>query len=949
MKNIFSFLLLILSFNALSEIDRDKTIKKLLKDEIKMVENVKSKKPKLLYRLLELYSEELNIIKNRENENFLNNFAKGKKKKVDYFVNSIKRYKEVKLFGLDIIKKFPKNKFKADIYYTLALNSRDYGTDDQTEKYLNIALANTKEKDLISNIKSALGDHYYNLKKYDKAIALYSDLTKNHKDEWISKNTFNLAWCYLKTKKNEIALNTMIEAYYLGKQPGLVNIADQALSNLPLFFSVNEKIEDGLNFFTTEVKEPAEYILKMARRSAENGDYAGGLFLINKSKERFTKQSQDLQLLNINVFELDFYTIFKRWKKHKEASIDIVNIFKKLNSKNDLFDEAINKLKEHAGSIQKKIARNQKAGFNEFEGNLTKETIDYFDYLISLDHINKHKYLYFQGETSLSSKLYSSAIRFYKKSVEIALEGKSDQHILDIAQKSIESILYCIERTNDNKIENTRFAYFANTTLFPKTEKSQKIYPRYFALELKERKDEEAIRVLDKYIEHFPKDEKDHRKLFIEIVDFYAANSNTNKLAGTVNQMKKGKLSFDPTYIEKTEVVLGNILFKEFLKLENNSNISQAIEGYLSLFSYEHYPKNIRGRAAYNMAIAYSKISELSKSYEWLQKSFEFLDAKEKAKIVKSSLALSELYFLKQDFNISYRANVFLYNNFCDKSFAERINFYNNSVNVSLYADKYEETLISLESYKQCSIPEQIHIENINKVSNHLILFRRSGELANFSIKYKKFNNIVNNYYDSLVQSYWKSFWDNDEKEMITTINRIDHLKNLKLVTADQLKELKYIQLISDFQTVSDKFQKSSIYSSEVFNEEEFNGKLSSFLNELNILKSKSAELIKTSNSHIVLAAYHLMDTNFKAAAEKLTSLVLKIEDQNYKNGLMKHMNGIADKMLAESEKYLVTLRKTVNKNIIFSPYTKYTQNNEAIRSSIGLFKVDDMMATFDM
>jgi hypothetical protein len=60
-------------------------------------------------------------------------------------------------------------------------------------------------------------------------------------------------------------------------------------------------------------------------------------------------------------------------------------------------------------------------------------------------------------------------------------------------------------------------------------------------------------------------------------------------------------------------------------------------------------------------------------------------------------------------------------------------------------------------------------------------------------------------------------------------------------------------------------------------------------------------------------------------------------------------MLGIAKKLDAEAAKFLTTLKVTVNNQLIFSPYTKYTQSNEAIRSSLGLLDVKNRLATFDM
>lgn len=944
------FLFSCLSF-ALSE--KEEKIADLLENEIHMIEKVRNKKSRLLYRLLELYSERLGIIKKKENEVFLKQFAKRNMKKAEYFKKSISEYKKVKSFGYTLLKKYPKTKYKADVYYTLALNSRDFGNDNQTERLLLKSLKFTKERQLRQNTMSALADFYYNEKKYKKAISLYRTLLEAPKDEWLSKNTFNLAWCLLKVKKNELALNRMKEAYYLAGKPGYINIQDQVLSNLPLFFSINKKIQEGFAFFVEKVKEPAEYILKMARRATENGDFAGGLFLVNNSKKRFRESNQELQLLRVHVFELVFYTTFKRWKKHLQASTDIVNLNKTYKFKPEYLEESINKLKAHAGSLQKKITRNVKSGFASFEADQYTKTLTYFDHLSSLDKPNTYIYSYHQGETSLSVKNFPRAISYYKKTVDITLNAKEKAKYLEIAQKSIDALLYSIERTKDNKQANTEYAYMANTTLFPKTENSRKIYPRYFALLLSKKEHENARSILMKYTENFKKDIDKQRTLYISLIDFFIESKDTNLLARNVKEMKSGFFKFNKTYIEKTEVTLGNILFKEFLALEKSGELDKAKSGYRELFNYEHFPKNIRGRAAYNMAIVLSKSKELTDSLSWLKKSYQFLDKKEQKKIVASSLALSETYFLQQNFNIAYDASNFLYKNYCAEKYTEKLSFYNNGIQVALYNNEYDRTLELLEKYKECNINKKDYKSNIEKISNHFILFQQIGNLANFSLRYKSQKGIIPRYYSALIKEYWKAFWNNDDSKKITALNRITHLKDQKLIQREQLRELKLINMLVKFENSSKVITEKKLYDSEKYDEAVFNGNLNKLFTDLGELKKESEALIKSQNSHLVLATYHIMDQNYKAASEKLNSLNLPITDpkydESYKVSIKNHMLGIAKKLDAEAAKFLTTLKVTVNNQLIFSPYTKYTQSNEAIRSSLGLLDVKNRLATFDM
>ena len=59
----------------------------------------------------------------------------------------------------------------AEIYYALAINSRDYGTASDTERFLKLAIANsTGESKTMYNAKTALAEYYYNNKRYHEAV-----------------------------------------------------------------------------------------------------------------------------------------------------------------------------------------------------------------------------------------------------------------------------------------------------------------------------------------------------------------------------------------------------------------------------------------------------------------------------------------------------------------------------------------------------------------------------------------------------------------------------------------------------------------------------------------------------------------------------------------------------------------------------------------------------------
>jgi intein-encoded DNA endonuclease-like protein len=84
----------------------------IVNQEMKILEHAKRKNPELLYRILELHSERLKLIHEKNNKEFLA-LKKGKDKE-SYFEETRAYYLKTKNYGLDLLKaslRFGKREF----------------------------------------------------------------------------------------------------------------------------------------------------------------------------------------------------------------------------------------------------------------------------------------------------------------------------------------------------------------------------------------------------------------------------------------------------------------------------------------------------------------------------------------------------------------------------------------------------------------------------------------------------------------------------------------------------------------------------------------------------------------------------------------------------------------------------------------------------------------------
>lgn len=110
----------------------------IINQEIQTIRSSTVSGPELRHRLFELYSEKIKLIKEKENNIFLKADPKriAEKGKDYFFKSSTEQFNNAQNFGLKIVQDYPQYAKNNEIYYALAVNSRDYGTGKDSEKLL---------------------------------------------------------------------------------------------------------------------------------------------------------------------------------------------------------------------------------------------------------------------------------------------------------------------------------------------------------------------------------------------------------------------------------------------------------------------------------------------------------------------------------------------------------------------------------------------------------------------------------------------------------------------------------------------------------------------------------------------------------------------------------------------------------------------------------------------
>lgn len=910
----------------------------LVNQEIKVLENAKNKGPDLRYRLLESYSEKLKLIHEKNNNEFLK-AAKTQNvnaSKENFFLESRLFYQKVKEFGHALLKDYPRYKRVPEVYYTLALNSRDFGKDNITEKYLltTLSLLTIKDASLKHHTMSALADHYYNEKEFNKAVSYYEKVIKNDSDDWQTKHLFNLSWCYLKTRSFDAAIETLHKSYFLSKDARYINIKDQVLENLGSFHVYTGRVDEGLEFYLENETDPSQYLITFARRAYEKGHeketekiFAAAEKLQNKG---FSPEYKE-ELLHAY---LDFYRHYSRISDHLEASDRLTKYYlaeekKDAKAKNKfpvaLREDAIEKMRSTAGYLQLRLAKDMKRDTAIYNKDELKMVLSYFDLLKDIDTKKIDEYHYFRGETYFSVHAFKEAAPQYVSCTEISGKNKN----LEQARKCIDSLLSLTGQEALPAEENTKFLAFAyenHIKLWPRDEKSEQIYPKLFALYMSSKADADSTRVLRLYHTSYPEKIDHQQQLMTEKLDHYIESKNTTMLAIWIKEFRKGFLKFPVEKVNQTELVLGQILFMNYQELAKNGEKQKAALGFESIYNDPIYPRKIKAQSAYFASLAYLDAGDTLKSYTWLGEALPLMTLEEKVQYREDQLKMTERYYLLQDTTRSMGlAEIFLkyHCSFKDKT---QDRFYEVALMMSLVNDKPDEAERMVKSYQHCLSENNIARDNQRIYDYH-------AKIGSF-FALRDFVSRHPSYREQYIVTLQNWFWDKTDYNTKSLI-----LAEFKKIPDAEAKTIyheigEYQKFIKQTEMLMDKV----IWDKEVFDAQKFNLALSQYLKDVQLVKNQFENLTGSAQINLALKLLARYQNFFHQVAVKIRTLRPQNMSAEVYKDFSAAMGQVALKFDRLSLNYQTSVKTTVSSKKLLTSGTRSLASVEGIENPIMSF-----------
>jgi len=886
-----------------------KKVNTLLTKEIKTIKSLGRLGPRLQYRLLELYSERIKLIRIKENKDFLKAdlmLLKTKGKKY-FFRKSQKQYNNTEKFGLSIVKKFPHFINNSDIYYTLAINSRDYSSANKTEQYLKLALKNSeKGSPVVHLIKTSLAEYYYNEKKYSSAIRNYRFVLKNNDDEWKSKHEFNNAWCLFKVKNHNEAISGIRRAFNLSKSKRYIDVKDQVFDTVGVFYVHANRIEEGVDFYLKEHSSPTDHLIKMAKRTSTQLGLTKAEYVFNNALKNSQSKKNYNDEMKISLAQLKLYRSFKQEQKYFKVAKNINKLYKVTKIDDEHLNEAIEEIKSKVGFLQVKFSKLVHEAYKEDVTRELNKIINYFNILKSIHPIKKDEYTYYKGETYFAAKNYNKASKNYAIALKHSYKKSKNE---ELQRKIINSLLALLDKANfpkKKKYKLTSFTYKNHLKIWPIDSISQKIYPKYFNLLMNNNRPKKAYTVLLSYIKNYPKDTKIQQPLFTKLFDNDVKNKDKKQVTAWINKMQKGFLDFDDKFIKKSILILGQLLFEELNKLKLKGDTQKVLLGYTTIFKNKTYPKKIKAEAALELSNLYVNKGDIKSSFTWLKKSIKNYNINEFLAQKDFYNDIAKFYIIFQEFQKASTVNEYIVNRECKKTKKLTIQNFRQTIQYRLIEAQPRLALKKFKRYAHC-------ISDKNKLTPI------KEEIVSFLFK--------NNKAKTLKSLLKQTLWADQRSSISMKLSEYNKAQTELLSSREQRLEMK--RMYKSLRLVE-------LPSQKPFDDKKLNQSIENNFSVLKGFESYIDAYLKSSNPSVSLKAHGHLANAYKRVASLIKNYDPKGFPKKFKKELKAQLNPLAVNVSAQAENLIKNSISDLEKKKYLSRANFYITMDQKLQTEMN-------------
>ena len=596
-----------------------KVLDEELREVTRLNKQIGTQKPDLMLRMAQILLEKGRILKDLENQKYLEIPPNEREKtnQEDAFKESRRYFDQAQKTVLVLLKRFPKFDEKADAYYILAYNAKEIKQEDQSKKFFQKVLDESRSGSVVADkSRIALAEIYFNKGSFDKSLTLYEVALKTKRDKWWTKDTFNLAWSYFKMGKYDKAITAMTESYEYSKNSKFIDMSKSIERDLAFFYTEAGRSDEAIAFYQKNGKSVSEVMLKVGRYLKTQGKYAAAEKTLSDGIKFKKSEKEEIEF---NVEILSLYEKFGRDQKHLEACRALALQFSKGTLNADQIEVLKFNVQKMSALIQRQLVDKTYDHQGEIRDNKALAVNEYFMINALLNPTKSQTDYFHAGETYFAIGKFDLAVPLYAESIKRAQQN-NDKKTEGLASNALMvSLGKGVKKKTSEDFLIPAYESFLSTN--PKGDKSSVVYQRLFSAHMEKKNISAAEKVLMNYKNSLPDENETQEKMLAQVMDYYKDKDDKASLASWVKRIDSNEFKVSPEYSKKIKTLVLGMQFEKVELASTKGDKKGALRGYLLIYKNPESDFEAKKTAAYNIAVLFYETGDYKQMFAWADRS----------------------------------------------------------------------------------------------------------------------------------------------------------------------------------------------------------------------------------------------------------------------------------------------------------------------------------------
>lgn len=925
LKILIIFIFFTLS-SAIFPQNRNRELLNLVNRELNEVKRLNkqlgSQNPSLLLRLAEIYLEKARIIKDEENYAYLS-LDPNKRKQISRkqaFQKSHKYFNLAQRVCYYILRRFKDYKNKAEVYYILAYNAKEYLELQKAEVFFKRAIASA-EPNTFTETKSklALAEMYYNQKEYAKAKTLYEQVLKDKSQRWWTKDAFNLAWCYFRLGQKQRGIELMNEVYQKSKDPRYINVTEYVERDLAYFYSESGDIDRAVAFYQSIGKDIATNLLSVSKHLVNQGRFSSAEKTLQKTRSLSKNTEPTWAFASLEL--LDLYQKFGKQSRHLGLSVELYKAHRKKHLSEENKQRFIYQVSTEGKKLQKEVVSKEMKEVPQSQMKKAKMAATYFKIQSQLVPGHTADSFFLAAETLFAANLTNQAIPLYFKALSKAKKDKNQK----LSELSLEGLVASLNHRNTSK--QLKEKYFASSyeqllEVEKNPQKRSKIYQSLFSYYLDRKDYQSAEKVLERSSKEKVVGIEQNSVMVASLLDAYRGQSNKDKVLEWKRKIDSKEILVTKDLQNKVNEFSLALEFEGVEELVKGGNTLGAIDKYNEILNSKKSSNEAKKNSAFNLSSLYLTIGEPEKSLEFAKKSLNLMNDEDLRGLSEDYFSLAASYFNYQLIQDAGVFNDLLTRKFCSFPTKRVDSFFKNTVVLYLADLRLKQAIDFYQRYSdKCNVMSQTKAFSLLEIGR-LGSSQKNQTALNFSAQ--SLSRIKGTTEPQIIVLGLSRHLYSSKRAIYKINKKIDFLFKEAIKKKENLS-LEALNIVSSIYLESLKNDVDKIYAQKyTFPEKVYNQILQLQFSRLEKITTHSSKILQIGASQAVSTSYRLLVEAYQAVITQVRSFTPSKKSQEYITSFKKSMDQVAGSLEKKKREFENEAKRYIGRYQILSEDNSY-------------------------